>query len=294
MKILLTGASGFLGSIIRLVLAEHDIMTVGRAAQSDIKIDISASAVALPKADLVVHAAGKAHIVPNTPEERKAFFDVNVNGTANLLKSLESNPPAAFIFISSVSVYGKNSGELITEDAELAATDPYGVSKIEAEKLVVQWCTQYKVTYSILRLPLIAGPNPPGNLKAMIKGIRGGYYFNVAGGQARKSIVLANDVAKIIPMAASVGGIYNLTDGKHPSFAELSTLIAGQLQTSKPKNLPFLVARIMALGGDLLGTRAPINTNKLSKLVSTLTFSDSKARAALQWAPHPVVEQFRI
>ncbi len=128
----------------------------------------------------------------------------------------------------------------------------------------------------------------------MINGIKGGYYFNVGGGKAKKSMVLAEDVANIIPIAAKIGGIYNLTDGYHPSFNELSLVIAKQLNKNPPLNLPGFLAKLIALAGDVLGSKAPLNSDKLNKMTSDLTFDDSKARDILGWNPTSVLEAFKI
>ena len=90
-----------------------------------------------------------------------------------------------------------DQGELVTENDELLAKDAYGLSKILAEKLIQEWCKKNKVVCTILRLPLVVGYNPPGNLGAMIKSIKSGFYLNIAGGKVKKSMVLASDVAKI-------------------------------------------------------------------------------------------------
>jgi nucleoside-diphosphate-sugar epimerase len=291
--ILLTGSSGFLGRTIKSVLTDHEIVTINRNENS--KLDFTKGIPILPACTTVIHAAGKAHSIPKTKIECQQFFDVNVKGTANLLKGLEnSSLPQTFIFISSVSVYGLETGVSITEDYPLLAKDPYGKSKIEAENLVWKWCEKNNVTCTILRLPLLAGPNPPGNLKAMINGIKKGYYFNIAGGKAKKSMVLAEDVAKIIPIAASIGGIYNLTDGSNPNFFELSQLITKQLDRSQPLNIPMWIAKLMAKTGDLIGSKSPINSNKLSKITSDLTFDDTKAQRLLGWRPKPVLKDFKI
>lgn len=289
-KVLLTGASGFLGSFL-INLTEYEGETLGRGQRSTIRCDLSKEVPDLNKYDLIIHAAGKAHSVPKTDVEREAFFKVNVDGTKNLLKGLERAAilPKSFVFISTVAVYGLETGLLINEQSFLNANDPYGQSKIQAENLVEEWCARHNVICSILRLPLIVGENPPGNLGAMIKAIKKGYYFNIGGGLARKSMVLAKDVAKFIPRVAKIGGIYNLTDGKHPSFAELSSAIAEQLNKSKPINIPLWLAKIIALAGDFLGAKAPINTNKLKKITSDLTFDDSHAKNKLDWNPTPVL-----
>jgi len=294
--ILLTGSSGFFGQQILTALDNNNIKTLSQK-QSDFVVNLAST---IPEFDFqfatVIHCAGQAHMVPKTVEQKQKFYDVNITGTKNLLIGLErmASLPKAFVFISSVSVYGLENGNLINETAPLLATDPYGNSKIQAESLIQNWCLKNNVTCTILRLPLLAGPNPPGNLASMIKGIKAGYYFNIAGGKAKKSMVLAKDVAKIIPVVANIGGTYNLTDKYHPDFSELSTIIAEQLGKSKPLNIPEWLAIIIAKVGDLVGTKAPLNSRKLNKIVLNLTFDDSKAVTAFGWNPTPVLQGFSI
>ncbi|QKJ29412.1 NAD-dependent epimerase/dehydratase family protein [Mucilaginibacter mali] len=296
MKVIITGATGFLGKTIvqNLIALQHDVFTLARD-NADITSDLAINIPSLPACDLLIHAAGKAHIVPKTEEEKKDFFDVNVKGTQNLLRGSEaSGLPKSFVFISSVAVYGLESGTNIKEDMPLLAKEAYGESKIEAERLVWAWCQKNNVTCTILRLPLLAGSNPPGNLGAMILGIKKGYYFNIAGGKAKKSIVLIDDVANAVLTAASTGGIYNLTDGYNPSFYELSTFIAKQLHKKQPFNMPYFIAKMLAFTGDIIGSKSPINSVKLNKITADLTFDDSKARALLKWAPQPVLKGLKL
>lgn len=295
MKCLLTGVNGFLGKIISQQISDsNEIWGLSRnKSDFDFLLEKGIPDFNL-RFDLVIHAAGKTHSVPETESEKKQFNIVNVVGTKNLLEGLsKSGIPKYFVFISSVSVYGKDFGIAIDENAPLGAKDPYGISKIEAERLVFDWCKHHLVVCTILRLPLIVGPSPPGNLGAMIKGIKKGYYFNIAGGKAKKSMVLAEDVANSILKVAEIGGIYNLTDGYHPSFDELSNCLSIQLCKGKPMNLPLWLARIIAKFGDLFGSKAPLNTNKLNKITSNLTFDDTKARKAFGWNPTRVLEGFK-
>jgi hypothetical protein len=139
-----------------------------------------------------------------------------------------------------------------------------------------------------LRLPLVAGPNPPGNLGAMIKGIRNGKYFSIGNAPAKKSIVWAADIAKMLPGVICEGGIFNLTDGYDPSFAELEAGLALAMN-SKVKKMPYLAAKLLALMGDMIGKRAPVNSDKLMKITSTLTFDTSRAKEILNWQPTLVV-----
>jgi nucleoside-diphosphate-sugar epimerase len=295
MRVLLTGASGFVGGYIARRFNGEELITLGRSVSDSVRCDLAVGVPALPPCDLVVHAAGRAHSVPYNRREARAFFDVNATGTAHLLKALDRvRRPASLVFISSVAVYGRQSGVAIDENEPLLAHDPYGESKREAEAMIVDWCAARDVRCAILRLPLVAGANPPGNLGAMIRGIRRGYYFNVAGGKAAKSVVLASDVAAIVPRAAEVGGVYNLTDGIHPTFAQLSSLIARQLGRGTPRNMPYGIAAPLAVIGNLIGSHAPITSRFLHTLTSPLTFDDARARAHLAWRPTPVLEGFRI
>jgi nucleoside-diphosphate-sugar epimerase len=292
MNILLTGSNGFLGSIIKQELSDnYNISTLSRSnALYNISLEKE-----IPdfkqEFDLIIHAAGKAHSIPKTEFEKKQFDDVNFLGTSNILKGLEkSGMPKQFIFISSVAVYGQEEGNNVNEEHPLLASDPYGLSKIKAEKLVVDWCKKNKVTHTILRLPLLVGENPPGNLGAMIKAIKRGYYFNIGKGQARKSMVLCKDVALLLPIVAPIGGIYNLTDGFHPNFYELSLAIS---KGKKHFSLPVSLAKIIGKIGDIIGDKAPVNSLKVKKIISDLVFDDSKARKLLNWNPEPVLIFFK-
>lgn len=287
-KVLVTGSNGFLGRSIVSELSNKNIV-LGLSRNSNdysffLENDIP---IFKDKFEIVVHSAGKAHCIPQTESEIMEYNNVNVLGTLNLLKGLEkSGLPKEFIFISSVSVYGQEAGNNINEEHALLAKDPYGLSKINAEKIVQEWCSDQDVILTILRLPLLVGKNPPGNLGSMIKAINKGYYFNIDGGKAKKSMVLAKDVASFIRSAAPVGGIYNLTDGIHPSFSELSYAISKK----KIFSLPLILAKIIGKLGDVLGDKAPLTSSKVKKITSDLTFDDSKARKLLNWKPESVLD----
>lgn len=295
MEVLLTGASGFLGRVIGDYIGlSHNLHRLSRSSRLNVDLSLETPFFSF-NPEIVIHAAGLAHLTPSINMETDIFYKVNVIGTENLLRGLNnSGLPKSFVLISTVSVYGLSKGNLINEHSELKADDPYGKSKIQAEKLVLNWCLKHNVTCTILRLPLVVGINPPGNLGAMINGIKKGLYFNISGGSVKKSMVLASDVAKFILKASEVGGIYNLTDGYHPSFFELSCSLSYQLGKSIPKNLPYWLAKLLAIGGDLLGNIAPLNSTKLDKITSDLTFDDSKARIAFAWNPTPVLEGLKI
>lgn len=294
MKILITGSSGFLGRILKDNFSDFDVLELNRM-MGDYHCTLENEIPVFKEVfNLVIHSAGKAHTIPKTEIEKQQFYDVNLTGTLNLLKAFEkSSLPKQFVFISSVSVYGLDSGTNINEETPLLAKDPYGLSKIAAEELVSNWCSLNNVVYTILRLPLLVGKNPPGNLGTMLKAINKGYYFNIGGGVARKSMVLAQDVARFIALVAPIGGVYNLTDGIHPNFKELSIAISTDKNLKKPFNFPLNMAKILGYLGDIIGSKSPINSLRIAKITSTLTFDDSKARAVQDWKPQAVLEYLK-
>lgn len=298
MKILFTGANGFLGkNLISDLNKNHTVFTLG-LNDSDFQCDISKEIPNLDQLniDVVFHAAGKAHSIPKNLDEEKQFFDINENGTKNLCLALEKNKlPDTFIFISTVAVYGLEVRENIDENYPLNGKTPYAKSKINAELYLKEWCEKNKVKLIILRPSLISGQNPPGNLGDMIKGIKSGKYLNIGKGNARKSVFYAQDFAYIINNAVRMNaGAYNVCDSHHPTFLELSDKISFLLGKSKPFSIPFFVAKLLAIVGDLMGTKAPINSLKLSKITKSLTFSNEKIKRELHWEPSDVLNNFKL
>ena len=152
----------------------------------------------------------------------------------------------------------------------------------------------YNVKLSILRPSLIVGPNPPGNLGAMIHGIKSGKYLSIAGGKAKKSVLMVQDIANLVPLLIEKGGIYNVSDSYQPSFRELEMVICKQLNKKLPLSIPYWFAKSMAVFGDCLGEKTPINSLKLRKITHSLTFSNEKAMRELGWKPMNVLRNFQI
>lgn len=295
-RVLITGANGFLGrNLVKDLERKYNVSTLSRS-NADFNVDLSTS---IPKLDkeynYIIHAAGKAHSVPRNGQEEQEFFKVNFDGTQRLLTSLEVHKECleTFVFISTVAVYGKDFGEKIDEEHPLDGYTAYAKSKIKAEKLVEEWCAANGVHSLILRLPLLVGPNPPGNLGAMIKGIRTGRYLSIDQGRARRSAVLVDDIAKLLLGDISVSGIYNLTDNYNPSFREFEVIIVDQLGGRLPRSISAKIAYLIGLVGDVI-PRFPVNSLKVKKMTSDLTFSSEKANQMLNWRPRKVIDHFKL
>ena len=296
-KLLLTGGTGFLGkNIMPRLKTQYEVTTCGITPDDMIKANFAKEVPSLnQRYDVVLHACGKAHVLPKTEAEKQAFFDINYGGTLNLCIALERvGAPKALIFISSVAVYGCEFGELITEDHPLDGATPYAKSKIMAERYLTKWCNEHNVILGILRPSLLAGKNAPGNLGAMVNGVKKGFYMNIAGGKVVKSILMAEDIANILPALVKKGGIYNVCDTRQPSFGELSASVARQLGKHMPISIPYWIAWCMAKVGDIVGPKAPINSYKLEKMTNSLTFSNEKACKELDWSPMDVLENYKV
>lgn len=297
-SLLFTGGTGYLGHNIKPILEKtYEVTTIGITDNDDLKANFVTDIPMLPKRyDVVLHAAGKAHTYPKTEAEKQAFFDVNYKGTVNLCNALEkAGVPKSFIFISTMAVYGSDGSTVVTEDHPLNGDTPYAKSKIMAEDYLIQWCKKHGVILGILRPSLMTGPNPPGNLGAMIRGIKKHRYLSIGGGKARKSFLMVYDIARVVPALAEKGGIYNICDDESVSYRQLEELICKQLWGGgHPAQIPMWLAECMAKVGDCLGKKAPINSLKLTKLTHTSVYSNAKIKAALDWEPLDVIENFRI
>ncbi len=296
-KLLYTGGTGFLGFNTKPILdQQYEVTTVGITDRDEIKANFAKEVPVLPcRYDIVLHAAGKAHVNPKTPEEIQSFYDINYQGTVNLCKALEKvGAPKSFIFISTCGVYGIDNGNYVTEDYPLAGEEPYQKSKIMAEEFLTKWCEEHGVILGILRPSLMAGKNAPGNLGAMVNGIKTGKYLSINHGKARKSLLMAEDIAHLVPLVAEKGGAYNVCDDDQPSFGQLEELIAKQLGKRKPISIPYWLAKCIALFGDVVGSWFPLNSKRLEKIVQSDTISNEKAKRELGWKPMSVLENFKI
>lgn len=295
-KLLFTGGTGFLGNNAKPILDKYyDVTTIGISDIDKIKANFVTEVPDLPERyDIVLHAAGKAHIYPKTPEEIQSFFDINSKGTINLCAGLEKvGVPKSFIFISTSAVYGIESGNHITEAEPLLGDSPYAKSKIMAEEYLIDWCNKHDVTLTILRPSLIAGRNAPGNLGAMVKGIKSGAYLSISHGKAHKSLLMAQDIANLVPLCKDKGGIYNVCDNDHPTFGQLECMIADQLGVKRPISVPYWFAKALALVGDVI-VNFPINSSRLRKIVTSDTISSKKAQKELGWIPMSTLAHYKI
>jgi nucleoside-diphosphate-sugar epimerase len=273
-----TGSTGFLGNNISTCLLNEN-NAVALPDRNNLISELSR----FQKIDMLIHAAGKAHSTSTTKEETQAFFEVNFELTKKITETVDESQIEVntLVFISTVAVYGIEEGFEINEDAALNGNSPYAHSKRMAEEHLQQWAKDTGVNLIILRLPLIFGENAPGNLGAMEKAIKGRYYFQIGKGEAKRSMVHAKQLAEFLPSLLGKSGIYHLTDGKHNTYEEIALYFARK-HKRRIWSLPSTALKIFAKFGDAI-PNFPLNSNRLSKLSMSLTFSDEKARRELGW-----------
>ena len=299
MKVLLTGATGFIGKalVAELIQQNFDISIAVRQKTNlfpdkvtqflvggfGSKSDFSASLV---ETDCVIHLAGKAHVL----DKFKAtvldeFCKINTELTLNLAKQAVAAGVERFIFLSSIGVNGNQNNQPFLETDIPNPQDPYAISKYEAEQGLLKLAKNSSLEVVIIRPPLVYGDNAPGNFGRLIQWAEVKNMFPLPLGavnNARSLIAIDNLVSFIItctfhPKAANE--IFLISDDDNLSTTQLLKNIAKAFN-KKALLLPVPVSW-MVFTAKLLGKEADA-----VRLFSSLTIDSSKARDLLDW--HPV------
>lgn len=300
-NLLISGAGGFLGTYFTEAFRNsHHIVTIGRKEMDDyehIPCDLAHQIPLLPDLayDTVIHNAGLAHQEALKKSNPERFFQVNARGTQHLIESLKklSLHPERIVLISTVAVYGCEEGSGIIESQPLNGHDPYALSKMEAEQMLLAYCEKAGIPCFIFRLPLVIGKHHKGNMRRLIDSIRKGRYVQIKENMALKSMVLASDVAELAGrLHNKPSGIYHLTDRIDHRINEVEDILSGRLGKSPLKIAPSLIKMICGLGSLIqkVWRGFPIHLGTYRKLTSTLTFSCEQAVTRLQWNPANVAD----
>ena len=282
-SILLTGHTGFLGSVIYQSLAkEFIIYTLGRSEDCDYRVDFlnwDGKLELKHSIDAIVHVAGLAHGKSNSDSD---MTKVNLESTKCLKHIADKCQISAFVYISSTAIYGREYGLEIREDEKLQLRTNFARTKFQSENSILN---RGKAKDSlIIRLPLVIGPNSVGNLGKLLASIQSSKHIFLKGNKARKSLVFASDVASFISnwlrYDKKKSGIVNLTSGEAPTFNWIENSIRQYTGVKFFFTFPVgLIWKIIVAIKHHLGISIPI----LGKIFYPLTFSDQLARTKFNY-----------
>ncbi|MFK3644491.1 UDP-glucose 4-epimerase family protein [Pseudomonas protegens] len=298
-RILLTGASGFVGGAVHECLSKsspHKLTVVLRKPIPALAATTSVTQVEqidgmtdwssiLLDCDVVVHAAARVHVMHESSlDPLEAFRKVNVEGTLNLARQAAQRGVGRFIFISSIKVNGE--GTLLnvpyTADDEPAPTDPYGISKMEAEKGLTIIASQTGMEVVIIRPVLVYGPGVKANFLNMMRWLYKGVPLPFGAIDNRRSLVALDNLVDLIvtcidhPLAANQ--VFLVSDGEDLSTTELLKRMGNAL--GKPARLLAIPSGILSFSAALLGKKSISH-----RLCGSLQVDISKNRELLGWAP---------
>lgn len=307
MKVLITGANGFIGQALCSVMHQSGFTVRSAVRQKNNKLPINCEIAeigdigpetdwqkALAEVDIVIHLAGRAHILGRKGDDSLAAFrKVNVLGTERLARTAAKSGVKRFIFISSVKVNpvrcllsnwvnGDGAAQPYTEKDTPAPKDAYAISKMEAEDVLTRIAYETGLEIVILRLPLVYGPRAKANFKNLIKLTASGLPLPFKSVANRRSFLyIGNLTDAIITCAAhplAKGGTFMVSDGEDVSTPELIKTIATAMNR-KPR-LFYLPSAILKVICKIAGM-----DEELEKLTGTLFVDSSKIRNLLGWRP---------
>lgn len=270
--ILITGAHGMLGNYLLELLGDRDVKTLGLHPDSDFCVDLSREQTdfGVQTFETVIHCAG-------TEDEHKAMA-LNLEGTKNLIKSLGSNIPLNFVYVSSHRVYSRDAGENITEETNTWASDEAGKSKALAEDFLKKWAESNDVVLTIIRPARMFGNNIGGESLLLFNDALAGKYIHVRDNDASVSIVCALDVAEGICKVYDRGGIFNAADGRPVKFIDMvEAMTANAGAKKRMTHLPMQWAEwIWRLGRWIPSVNRNLHPSVVEERMKTKTLDGSK------------------
>lgn len=300
-----TGATGFLGKPLtaRLLASGQPVRCLrhlgsSRSLPAGIQgleadlADSGALTAGLHGCHTVFHFAGKAHDLGST--DASEFIRVNVEGTGSLLRAAREAGVRTFLFLSSVKAMGEGGDECLDEDAPAAPRTPYGISKLEAENLILEAGLKTGMHVTILRLPLAYGPGLRGNLCAMLDAVKRGTFPPPPRVRNRRSLVSTEDVVNASLLGANdsraSGRTYLVTDGRAYSTRDIYDAMRAALHLAERNwAVPRWAFRGAALGGDLAshftGRRMPFSTEVFDKFLGSSCYRNDRIRRELGFTP---------
>ncbi|NLR78605.1 NAD-dependent epimerase/dehydratase family protein [Chitinophaga eiseniae] len=290
MKLLISGASGFVGANLCKYLQQYPdaeiISLVRRKSGSGNEILWDELTLeSLPTdLDAVIHLAGKAHDVKNVTLQQE-YWDINYGLTKKLFDIFSVHPYATqFLFMSSVKAAADNVKGVLDETVQPNPATPYGKSKLAAEQYILSSELSANKSCYVLRPCIIHGEGNKGNLNLLYNVIKKGIPYPLGAFENKKSYLYIHNLSAVIWEILNQhipSGVYNIADDEVISTNELIDVIGRSLNKKVSiLKIPRRLIRVLSGIGDTL--RLPLNTERLDKLTGDYVVSNEKIKNALQ------------
>lgn len=302
MRVLVTGASGFVGSHLVPVLVEqgHEVVTAVRRQGSaphnsteKVVGDIHGGTLwdsALDGVDAVVHLAARVHVMnDNAADPLTEFRRVNTAGTSRLLDAALDRGVSRFVFLSTIKVNGeKTTGRPFDAYSLRRPVDPYAQSKAEAEELLLQAADRGGIDVVIVRTPLVYGPGVGGNFRSMLKLAKTYLPIPVGSIRNRRTMTsvwnLADAIATSLEAPPERSSILVAADATSMPTGEIIAALRKALHR-RAGVIPFPEGLLRVLG------RVSARSSFVERLTDSLEVVPGTTSAQWRWTPpYPTVQ----
>ena len=302
-RVLVTGGTGFIGAALARRITSDERFDLGVSVRDDRQLpgihthhvpDLNADTSwlsALDGVDVVVHTAARVHVMQDSSSDPLAEFrKVNVEGTLNLARQAAASGVKRFVFLSSIKVNGEGTtpGKPYKPDDIPNPIDAYGISKMEAERALLELAEQDQMEVVIIRPVLVYGPGVKANFLSMIRWLNRGVPLPLGAIHNKRSLVCLDNLISLIVTCvdhpAAANQVFLVSDGEDLSTTQLLTRIL------KALNKPSRLIPVPAWGLDLIARL--LGKHDVSKrLCGSLQVDISKTRDLLNWSPEVNVDQ---
>ncbi|OYW37356.1 MAG: NAD-dependent dehydratase [Hydrogenophilales bacterium 12-61-10] len=295
MKVLVTGATGFVGYALGGSLDDHGhqvIPAVRQKAGLDDEVvvgDIDGQTDWTAALTGCNGVAARVHVMDDTADDPLALYRAtNTDATLNLARQAVRAGVRRFVFISTIKVNGEGRDAPYRETDVAAPEDAYAISKWEAEQGLRQVAADTGLEVVVLRPPLVYGPEVKANFQRLIHIVKRGWPLPLGLIRNRRSLLYLGNFVDAIRLCvehpAAAGQTFLLDDGEPVSTPELIRAVARAL--GHPAHLLAVPVWMLEAAGTLLGKRAAV-----ARLTGSLVVDGSAIRSRLGWTPPYSMEE---
>jgi UDP-N-acetyl-alpha-D-quinovosamine dehydrogenase len=301
-RVLVTGATGFIGSRLSEALARAGYLVRGALrtdrfvpasiAEKVVVGDINSTTdwtQALQGVDWVIHTAARVHVLPDARAAENLYRETNDEGTERLATDAARAKVNRLIYLSSIKVNGEEtSGRAYTELDEPSPQDAYALSKWEAEKHVLEIAERTGMEAAIVRPPLVYGPGVRANFLRLLQWVDRGWPLPLGAVRNRRSLVsvwnLCDFLLHVMTHARAPGRSWMVSDGEDLSTPDLIRRIAAAM--GRRARLISVPVGLLRLSAGLVRRRG-----ELARLTDSLAVDIADTRTHLKWSPGTSVDE---